>query len=228
MANGDIATAAGLPTVPPTADIRNGYDEINLTRDEVATHMTTGTHTWEKVMGKPLTFTPAVHGHGWTEINVPGSGNLAGWIDAYVARNTSGGNSAVRYAQGPTSAAYARSVGSSYYSVYMDGGLEFGRNVSSRRYKDDIAPADIDLTAVLALEPVTFHRKSDEDPESRDLGLIAEDSVDVPFLVIYEDDRPEAVRYETVLPVVLLSVVKAQQKQIDALTRRLEILEGDN
>ena len=51
MANGDIAAAAGLPVVPPTADIRMGYDEINLTRDEVATHMTTGTHVLAKIVG---------------------------------------------------------------------------------------------------------------------------------------------------------------------------------
>src|SRR5665647_879968 len=51
MANGDIAAATGLPVVPPTADIRMGYDEINLTRDEVATHMTTGTHVQAKVVG---------------------------------------------------------------------------------------------------------------------------------------------------------------------------------
>lgn len=35
MANGDIAAAAGLPVVAPTADIRLGYDEINKTRDQL-------------------------------------------------------------------------------------------------------------------------------------------------------------------------------------------------
>jgi len=53
MANGDIASVTGLPVVPPTADIRMGYDEINLTRDKVATHMTTGTHTQDKIIGLP-------------------------------------------------------------------------------------------------------------------------------------------------------------------------------
>lgn len=63
MAHGDIAAATGLPVVPPTADIRLGYDEINLTRDEVATHMTTGTHTWAKVLGKPATYPATAHNH---------------------------------------------------------------------------------------------------------------------------------------------------------------------
>ena len=55
MANGDIAAATGLPVVPPTADIRMGYDEINLTRDEVATHMTTGTHVQARIVGLATT-----------------------------------------------------------------------------------------------------------------------------------------------------------------------------
>lgn len=39
MANGDDAQAAGYPIVPPTGDdglVKNGYDEINLSRDLVA------------------------------------------------------------------------------------------------------------------------------------------------------------------------------------------------
>lgn len=39
MANGDIAAAAGMDVVPPTADIRQGYDEINRTRDYLASFM---------------------------------------------------------------------------------------------------------------------------------------------------------------------------------------------
>lgn len=68
MANGDIAAAAGLPVVTPTADVRLGYDEINRTRDQVAVHMTTGTDTWDNVTGKPTTFPPAAHDHGNTVV----------------------------------------------------------------------------------------------------------------------------------------------------------------
>lgn len=88
MANGDIAAAAGLPVVPPTADIRLGYDEINKTRDQVASHMTTGTHTWEKVLGKPGAFVPVAHTHAQADVtgldtalagkaNMPTTGALA-------------------------------------------------------------------------------------------------------------------------------------------------------
>jgi len=159
-------------------------------------------------------------------------GATKGYVDS---ANTSGSS---RYTYGPTSGTYARSVGASYYAVYMDGGYEFGRNVSSRRYKDRVKPAALDVAAVLSLEPVTFHRKVVGDSDARDLGLIAEDSTQVPHLVIWDTERdqdgqpvpgavprPEAVRYETVLPVALLAVVKAQAVQIAALTTRLDALE---
>jgi hypothetical protein len=51
MANGDKAAAAGLATWPATADARNGYDNLNVRGDELATHMTTGTHTQAQVVG---------------------------------------------------------------------------------------------------------------------------------------------------------------------------------
>lgn len=38
MANGDAAIAAGMVIVPGTAQVRLGYDEINKTRDYVATY----------------------------------------------------------------------------------------------------------------------------------------------------------------------------------------------
>lgn len=44
MANGDAAAAAGLATFPATQDIRLGYDNDNIRGDELAAHMTTGTH----------------------------------------------------------------------------------------------------------------------------------------------------------------------------------------
>jgi hypothetical protein len=37
MANGDIAAAAGIPKVPPTALVKLGYDEINRALDVIVT-----------------------------------------------------------------------------------------------------------------------------------------------------------------------------------------------
>lgn len=44
MANGDAAAAVGMDTVAGTEDIRQGYDEINKSRDYIANHITDGAH----------------------------------------------------------------------------------------------------------------------------------------------------------------------------------------
>lgn len=56
MANGDAAAAAGLPVVPPTADLRQGYDNINQLADRLAAHMVSGGHAYDKITGTPATF----------------------------------------------------------------------------------------------------------------------------------------------------------------------------
>jgi hypothetical protein len=44
MNAGNIAAAAGMPIVPGTASVRNAFAEINISRDLLATHQSTGTH----------------------------------------------------------------------------------------------------------------------------------------------------------------------------------------
>jgi len=39
MANGDNAAAHGLHVVPSTSDVKVGYDDINITADEIAVEM---------------------------------------------------------------------------------------------------------------------------------------------------------------------------------------------
>ncbi|WP_263732554.1 hypothetical protein [Cellulomonas sp. SG140] len=63
MAAGDAAAAAGLSVVPATKDIRLGYQDINIRGDELAAHITTGTHPFTKVTG---TATVAQGGTGAT------------------------------------------------------------------------------------------------------------------------------------------------------------------
>lgn len=78
---------------------------------------------------------------------------------------------------------------------------------------------------VLRLNPVRFRWKRDGSP---DVGLIAEEVDEVlKDLVTYnEKGKPEGVQYEK-LSLYLLEVVKDQQKQIEALTRRISSLEGE-
>jgi hypothetical protein len=54
MAIGDTAAAAGLVVYPATQDARLGYENDNQRGDELATHMTAGTHHWTQITGKPV------------------------------------------------------------------------------------------------------------------------------------------------------------------------------
>lgn len=233
MATGDVAAAAGLTVVAGTEDIRNGYDAINERGDELGNHMLNGGHAWSKITDKPATFPPATHDHGNTYVKSDAGQNMGQhWNGSHVVSRVDGTEWEMAFrseipassdkADGPTSTAYNRTAtGSGYYAVWMNSSLQFMRNTSSKRYKDAIEPAAVSVADVLALEPVTFHRLAATDPDQRELGLIAEDCTEVPYLVQYEDGQPEGVAYETALPVLLLAVVKAQEARIAALEARL-------
>ncbi len=45
MAIGDAASALGFDLVLPTDDVREGYNEYNRSRDYLANHITSGTHS---------------------------------------------------------------------------------------------------------------------------------------------------------------------------------------
>lgn len=147
--------------------------------------------------------------------------------------NQFGGVDAVRFAEGPTSNAYSRTVsGSGFYQVWMDAGLQFGRNVSARKYKTNIEDYPVSAESVLALQPVKYTLISS--PEAGEqYGLIADDVArTLPEIVVFENDEPETIRYD-LLAVALLDVVKEQQKRIDSLDTkhnlvlaRLRTLEG--
>lgn len=235
------ASINGRPaTFAPSAHDHALADVTGLVAALAGKSATTHTHTWGSITGRPSVFPPSAHNQDVTSI-LWGSIQLNTFLDTYFARKTEigswvipfGDNNTARYTRGPDAGAYNRGAGSNYFSVYMDDSLQFARNVSSRRYKSAIAPAVVDIDAVLALEPVTYHRDADTDPTSRDLGLIAEDSTDVDHLVIWDierdDDgqpiagaepRPESVRYETALPVALLAVVKDLAQRVRELEAR--------
>lgn len=98
-------------------------------------------------------------------------------------------------------------------------------DLSSRRYKDTIEPYEVAPADVLALVPVTYHKRGNADGH-REVGLIAEDSTAIPGLVVYDAQRrPDAITYG-VLPLALLALARAQADLIADLTRRIEQLEN--
>ena len=131
--------------------------------------------------------------------------------------------------------------------VVIDGAGQLGTTPSSQRFKHDIEPMNKTSEAILALNPVTFHYKSDNTGTPQ-FGLIAEEVAKVNPDLIVRDENGEiyTVRYDAVNAMLLNEFLKEhrrvqeleatvaqqrkdseatavrQQKQIDALTAGLQ------
>jgi trimeric autotransporter adhesin len=138
---------------------------------------------------------------------------------------------------------YQKQVGADSLPVRVDSFGKLGTEISSRRFKHDIAPMDQVSEVILALRPVTFRYNSDSENKPQ-FGLIAEEVADVnAALVVYDKDgKPYSVRYDQVNAMLLNEFLKEhrtvenqesriqqqaatiarQQKQIDALTAGLQ------
>jgi hypothetical protein len=131
--------------------------------------------------------------------------------------------------------------------VVIDGAGQLGTASSSQRFKHDIKPMNKTSEAILALNPVTFHYKSDNTGTPQ-FGLIAEEVAKVNPDLIVRDENGEiyTVRYDAVNAMLLNEFLKEhrrvqeleatvaqqrkdsvatavrQQKQIEALTAGLQ------
>lgn len=228
MANGDDAAAAGYPLVAGTDDRRNGWDQINLSRDLTArlgTELrgkppTAHTHVTADITDRTSNPTPLTlvyrNAAGDFNVNTP-TGSAHPATKAYVDSKV---GPASTEANGPTDAAYARSAtGSGFYAVWMNSSNQFMRNTSSRRYKRRIRPLDDALASVLALDPVTFELR-DETVNGRFVGLIAEDVVGVfPEVITFDDEgRPDAIDYGALVAPLIGAIreLAARVKELEA------------
>ena len=106
--------------------------------------------------------------------------------------------------------------------VYSSGTVLTNTNPSSRDYKRDIAPVELDPMRLLRLEPKSFVWKSDG---RADVGLVAEEVREV-MPELYRDDG-QTVGYDIAkLPLYLIELAKLQQARIEELEARLAALEG--
>jgi hypothetical protein len=118
-----------------------------------------------------------------------------------------------------------RNSAGSYTAKITSGSAELTFDTSSARYKDNIRDSDYGLSAVMQLQSRMFEYK--EDNQRTDVGFIAEEVNEViPELVVIDaEGRPDAVNYDRMTS-VLLKGMQEQQAIIEALTARIEALEG--
>ena len=107
---------------------------------------------------------------------------------------------------------------------------------SSRRYKTDIENYEVDVDALLSIQPIRFRYKSEVeevgDAAGYTTGFIAEDfdEAGLTEYVVYSEDKdgqmiPEGIQYEK-LCVGLQTVATKQQQTIESLIARIEALES--
>ena len=102
-------------------------------------------------------------------------------------------------------------------AVLIDSAGQLGTVSSSARVKDNIHDMGTISDDIFSLRPVVFNYKSHA-PESKSLGLIAEEVAEVmPKLVVYDKESlPETVKYQDLVP-MLLNEVQKLRKELNAL-----------
>jgi hypothetical protein len=106
--------------------------------------------------------------------------------------------------------------------VFIDSAGQLGTASSSRRFKHDIKPMDTASDGILALNPVTFHYKTDK-TNTPQFGLIAEEVASVNPDLVVRDDKNEVytVRYDAVNAMLLNEFLK-EHRRVDAQQDKVE------
>lgn len=112
-------------------------------------------------------------------------------------------------------------------AVVIDANHRLGIAASSARFKDEIRDMGDQSSALMDLRPVSFRYKRDAATAPETWGLIAEEVAEIlPGLVgLDEGGEPLTVRYH-LLPAMLLNEIQRQEREIELLRTRLEVLEG--
>lgn len=198
----------------------HGHDWADITGKPASFVPSTHVHSWLSLTGRPSSFPPEAHTHSYAPLNHTHNYEVVGHThpgsEITSATNRSNGSDRP-HSNTPQ--------GSTWYAVWVDGNKNFCRNTSSIKYKKNVRDIDIDPDKVLQIQPRVYDRKGDDTPDN-EFGLIAEEvHLLVPELVTFNEGEIDGLRYD-LLGVALLSVVKRQQQQIDALTARLDELEA--
>lgn len=241
MANGDAAIAVGMDTVAGTADLRQGYDEINKTRDYLANHQTSGTHPASAINSGVLDAAriPNLPGSKITsEVSLPGTSIFvnATVTGTAIANNATLGNTTSTdcTVSGPlrNPAAVAYNITGTRRALWIEDATgRLGYTSSTRAVKQDIEPAVMSAESLMKLQIVTYRYiaavSEHGDAAAVEIGLIAEDVAKLGFdwLVIRgPKGKPEGIHYD-LLALAALAAAQHAMRQHAELAERVSKLE---
>jgi hypothetical protein len=247
MTDGDAAAAAGLPILSQagTDDRRNGYAEINKTRDQLVqrvfpnsqlatvgiTKGGTGQITAplartalgvpEDASGSAIKFTSPSFGR--IAFEIPGLAFLTTLANLNDVPDLSGYRALSNGTFGVDIFVPGASPATSGYSIaYINGDGRLSRGASARRLKQDIQDWAPDKQALLAVKLVQFRVKAAVkelgDDAPIDYGVIADDLLELglDWLVYCDDDgKPLGVHYEK----ITLALIAVAQDHEDRLAK---------
>ncbi len=167
----------------------------------------------------------------WPSIRYGGSGSgattgllIQGISDSVKMSITDSGRVGIGTASPGSKLAIAGLGSSTGTTLVIDASGNVWKDSSSRRYKENIEPLEINPEELLDLQPVAFNYK---ETGAKSFGYIAEDvdELGIHNLVVYDNEgRPDALKYD-MISVYLVEAYKEQKAQIDALTEKVNILE---
>lgn len=238
---GTAAANDGMSVLDGNEDRRTGWLAINKTRDYIVAKIAA---LWPLTLARGGTgaITAAAARTNLAAVGTdqlaPGNAAQANKIPTYnagaqltTADPTLGGHAASKQyvdavatvgglSDGPTSAAYSRgATGGGFFAVWMNSSLQWMRNTSSRRYKENIRDWS---GSVIGLRTVVFDR-IEGDPD--EVGFIAEEVLEtLPEAVVYWEDEVDGIS-DRVLLTAAIATIQQQHTEIDLLAQRLAALE---
>lgn len=240
MAIGDDALAAGMDLVLGTALANTLDTEENKTRDYIAQRTNLVTPITKGGTGS-TTAAAARAALGISATNTPSSGSNVqadlDYLSATKADSTALASKAstadVQWVQKGNMSPdiYNRALGGSYRVCYVGADGLLGWVSSSRRYKKNIKPAEVDPAAVLGIELVTFLYKVEIDRGREGItewGVIAEQVAELglDWLIDFgQSGEPEGFRYDR-LGLALLPVAQHLAAQLEQERGERERLAG--
>lgn len=218
----------------PLVNSSPGNFGVEILVDNVWTRLGYQTTIWNSIAGRP-----GVSGGATIPASfITGAIASASYANTAGSANTATTATKANQADGSQYGWTNNVAGTSFYAVWVgnDGGYHFGRNVSSRKYKENIKDWEVDKR-ILDARPVTYDRKAapiplgegEVGPEvmgagaKNEFGLIAEEVFEIlPEVVQYFEGDIDGLRYE-LITVALIPIVKEHEDKIGALEKTVAL-----